>query len=250
MSKTPLEAPEEYLLSLPPRLSLDVKRLAAAQSLGEFTQSLPLGPPRECLREALRICRDRTRSFFLEGALDRGYFRELLARTEPLSNQDKELIRPIVCQEVDAFHLMLVVRGRFHYGLTPEMLLSLYVPRSRISRERFSNMLAATDGRAVAGLALGRAIDALPLDPQQPGRPPTYLASALETLVTQRFLHLSNRAFRCSHMGLAAVIGYVGIRRVEVANLITFSQGLVDGAAPDTLRAHLFPHTDLEAAHV
>ena len=51
-------------------------------------------------------------------------------------------------------------------------------------------------------------------------------------------------------MGLAAVVGYVGIRHVEVANLITLSEGIVAGIAPETLRARLLPRIDLEGVYV
>jgi V/A-type H+-transporting ATPase subunit C len=250
LRRTPLEAPEEYLLSLPHGLALDRQALMGAGSLEEFAERLPLGSPRKCLTAALNIYRDQPRLLFLEGALDRGYFQELLARTERLSGEDRELIQPIMRQEADAFHLILVVRGKFHYGLTPELLLPLHVSRSGIPSERFSAMLAVSDIRAAASLAVGRAIDALPTECGSAEASATVDPSVLETLAWKRFLRLSNRAFRCSHMGLGAVVGYVGIRRVEVANLITVSEGVAMGAKADALRARLLPRTDLESVYV
>jgi V/A-type H+-transporting ATPase subunit C len=250
MHRTPLEPPEEYLLSLPHGLALDVQALVAADSLEIFTERLPAGDLRKSLREALGIYRDQPRPFFLEGALDRGYFRELLARAERLSGEDLELIQPIMLQEVDAFHLMLVVRGKFNYGLTPELLLPLHVRQSGIPSERFSAMLAASDIAAAASLAVGRAIDALPSERGSAAAPAPIDPSALESLAWKRFRRLSNRAFRRSHMGLGAVFGYVGIRRVEVANLIMLSEGIVTGTSAETLRARLLPRNDLEPVYV
>ena len=78
VNRTPLETPEEYLLSLPHDLILDVPALMAAKSLEEFAELLPLGAARKSLRQALERFHEQPRPFFLEAALDRGYFRELL----------------------------------------------------------------------------------------------------------------------------------------------------------------------------
>jgi vacuolar-type H+-ATPase subunit C/Vma6 len=248
--RVPLETPEQYLLSLPHDLALDVPALLAAESWEVFTELLPPGAPRKSLRQVLAVYHDQPRPFFLEAALDRGYFQELLSRTESLSGEDKDLINPIVLQEVDAFHLMLVARGEFHYGLAPELLLPLHVPGSGIPSERFKAMLAATDILAAAGYAVGRAIDALPSAGASGEAVTAVDASALEALAWRRFLRLSNRAFRRSHMGLGAVVGYVGIRRIEVANLITLSEGIRGGAAAERIRARLIPRADLESVYV
>lgn len=250
LRRKPLEAREEYLLPLPHGLALDVAALMSTRSLEDFTRLLPAGPPRKSLTEALDIYHDQLRPFFLEAALDRGYFQELLTRAKPLTGEDEELVQPILFQEVDAFHLLLAVRGRFHYDLTPELLLPLHVRGSGIASERFSTMLAAPDIPAAAGLAIGQAIDDLPSEHGPGGASATVDASLLETLVWRRYARLSNRAFRRRHMGLAAVVGYVGIRRVEVANLITLSQGLGTGMAAETLRARLHPRLDWESVHV
>ena len=145
---------------------------------------------------------------------------------------------------------MLVVRGRFHYDLASELLLPLRARGSGIPSERFSAMLAAPDILAAARLAVGRAIDALPSERGSTETSVTLDAAALEGLASQRFLRLSDRAFRRSHMGLGAVVGYVGIRRVEVANLITISEGMRTGTTGEGLRARLIPRTDLESVYV
>jgi vacuolar-type H+-ATPase subunit C/Vma6 len=250
LRRTPLEAPEEHLLSLPRGLALDVPALLAADSLKAFAELLPAGAPRQSLRQALGIYHDQSRPFFLEAALDRGYFRELLDKVEPLAGEDKELIKPIVLQEVDAFHLMLAVRGKFHYDLAPELLSPLHIRRSGIPCNRFNAMLAATDVLSAAGFAVGRAIDALPAT-GGPGESSALVdVSQLEAMAWRRYLRLSNRAFRRSHMGLPVVIGYAGIRRVEVMNLITLSEGIRAGAEAERIRTRLIPRADLESVYV
>jgi hypothetical protein len=111
-------------------------------------------------------------------------------------------------------------------------------------------MLTASDVLGAAGFAVGRAIDALPSEHGSSAGPAAVDASLLEALAWRRYLRLSNRAFRRSHLGLGAVIGYVGIRRAEVANLITLSEGIRVGEAAEAIRARLIPRADLESVYV
>ncbi len=250
MNHTPIEVLREHLAALPHDLALDAPELATAQSLEEFVDRLPLGAPRQSLRALASLYHDQSRPFFLEAALDRGYLQELLARAAELPGEDRELIQPMAHQEVDAFHLMLVVRGRFNYGLTPELLLPLHVRWSGIPSERFSAMLAAPDLPTAAGLAVGRAIDVLPAELASSEAAATVDAAMLDALCWKRFLRLAQRAIRRSHMGLGAIFGFAGIRRVEVANLITLSEGIRMGSAEDAILARLVPRAGLEVAHV
>ena len=252
LTKSPITDPQKYLVLLPKELVLDIQGLTAAESLDDFVRLVPKGLLRESLEEAIEIYRDHPRPFFFEAALDHAYFQELLARVEGVSQEDREIIKPMVCQEVDIFHLMLVVRGRFHYGLTPETLLPLHITGTRIPRALFAEMLNDQDLYSSVGRAAGRVFDAAPFErgSSNGSAATTVDGGAFEGLAWKRYLRLANLAFRQSHMGLGAVVGYAGIRRVEVANLITISEGIRKGIAAETIRARLITYTDEEAAHV
>ena len=175
----------------------------------------------------------------------------MLARAGALSGEDKEDVRPLILQEAAIFHLLLVVRGRFLYGLSPELLLPMHVTGGGIPRETFAAMLADPDLPTAAARAVGRAIDALPKTAQASGAGSATLdPAALEALAWSRFRRLANRAFRRGHMTLGAVAGYVGLRRVEVANLITLSEAIRTGVPSESIRARMIPRHELEAAHV
>jgi len=222
-------------------LKVLARGFATRASLDDFAAHVPRGPLRKGFLQAAAIYRDQPRPFFLEAALDRAWFAELLARAGAVSDEDEEVIRALVRQEADIFHLMLAARGRFHYGLAPELLLPLHVAGTNIPRGRFAAMLADSDLATAAGRIVGRVIDSLP---------PEVDAEALEALAWNRFARLANRAFRRSHIGLGAVVGYVGLRRVEIANLITLSEGIRAGVASEAIRARMTPRAGLEAAHV
>jgi V/A-type H+/Na+-transporting ATPase subunit C len=250
LEHAPIEVLREHLVSLPRDLALNANELLAAGTLEEFLDRLPMAVLRKTLRVAGGTYRDHRRPFFLEAALDQGYFKELLVRAGRVSEEDQEVVAPIIEQEVNLFLLMLIVRGRFGYGLNPELLLPLHIRSPGIPIGHFNAMLTAPDLRTAAAFGIGRVIDALPPEHESGETAGALDVAELEALAWKRFRRLANRAFRKSHMGLGAIIGYVGIRRVEVANLITLSEGIRAGVPPESIRARLIPRRDREVAYV
>jgi vacuolar-type H+-ATPase subunit C/Vma6 len=241
VNQTAPEIMQEHLVTLPDGLALDVKGLATAKTPEEFAALLPPGTPRQRLCEVVATQRDPLLPFYLEAALDCGYFQELLAKVGRLSGEDQAVIRPLALQEANFFQFMLAVRGRFHFDLPADALLALRLPGG--FDDWFKTLLAAPDLLAAAKASLGIVFDEMPAEPDSG-------EAALEALAWKRFLRLANGAFRRDHMGLGAVIGYAGLRRVETANLITLSEGIRTGMTAEAIRARLVPRQALEAAYV
>lgn len=238
-TKKPVEDINGTFVSLPRELALEKKVFKSAESIDDFVRSAPRGFFRDTLGEALKLYPDYRGSFFFEAMLDKGYFHTLAERVEKIPGEERDFIRPIVCQEIDIFHLMLVARGRFFYNLSPEMLQPLHVGGSRITRSLFSAMLRNSDLNASVSLVSERVLDT-PLFREGSGDALTTVdASVLEGQAWRRFYRLSNLSFRKSHMGLGTVIGYIGLRRVEAANLIAISEGIRNGVGPEKIRRRL-----------
>lgn len=250
LNHAPFDILKEQLIPLPRELALDPQPLLNAGTLEVFVKHLPAGWPKKKLQAALDLHRDKPLSFHLEAALDADYLHELLTRIERLPAEDNELIEPLARQAVEMFHLLLAVRGKFNHGLNADSLRSLRVPGSGAAGERFEAMLAAADLFSAAKLGLGHCIDELPVSRANTATPSALEPVTLEALTWRRFLRLANGAFRRSHMGLAAAVGYLEIRRIEVANLITLSEGIRLGAEVEKIRARLIPRTHLEAVYV
>jgi vacuolar-type H+-ATPase subunit C/Vma6 len=229
----------EHLIALPERLSGDAAALATARSPFDFSQRLPQGTLREELEAAALRYHDRPTPFFFEAALDRAYLRDLLQRADDLPPEDRALVAPLVRQEADVFLLMLVARGRFLSDLQPDLLLPLHIPGTTLSRSRFAAMLTSRDLQAALRQIRPGLLDAMP------GAAPD--AATVEALAWQRLLRHATHAFRSSHMGFGAVVGYAILRRMEVANLITISEGVRLELAPETIRARLLPHPNCKA---
>ena len=245
-----LDLARQYLVPLPADLSLDIEALAAADSVESFAAAAPSEILQQSLAEAAATYNEEPRPIVLEAALDQAYLRELIQRSRSLPREARHDSMAITKQEADTFHLMLVARGRFTYNLQAEQLANLHVSGAAISYNRFRRMLAADNLRKAAQDAVGLVLDKLPAADTVRGESSEDLDPAvLEALAWNRYLRLASRAFRHSHMGLGAVVAYAAIRRIELANLITLSEGIRTEMAPDALRSRLVP-TDTEATRV
>lgn len=240
----PVRQLEQHLLTLPWQSARRVRTLRSVRSVDELFDQLPAGLPCAWLVKTWKATRGLPQPFYFEALLDSGYYRELLARQASLGAHDREIIAPLLSQEVDIFHLMLALRGNFHYGLAPERLLPLHVPGTGLCRRRFAAIAGAGDLATAAGFAVGVALDALPVD----GTPSDL--TAVEALAWARFLRLAGRAFRQGHMGLGELVAYAGLRRIEVANLITLSEGIRAQLPVADIQARLIPARVREVAHV
>jgi vacuolar-type H+-ATPase subunit C/Vma6 len=249
LNRRPLEALQPSLVSLPAGFDLDAGALLAAKSLDDFVDRLPPGSPRDRLQALLARQRE-PQPFLIEAALDAGYFHELLSRNNSLPGGELEIVKPLVYQEINLFEFMLVVRGRFHFGLTAETLLPLRILGGGEMGEWFNGLLSAPDVATALKSGVGFAVDALPAGRGVNGGPAEADVPAVESLAWQRYLRLANSAFRRSHNGVGAVAGYFGVRRMEIANLITLSEGLRLGSDELGIRERLIPRTRIEVAHV
>jgi vacuolar-type H+-ATPase subunit C/Vma6 len=239
-----------HLVPLPGEFSLNIQDFSQTESLEDFVRLIPKGPFRESAGRMVRVARDKTKMFFFEAALDRAYFEGLVARADRLAPEDNELVRAIVCQEADMFHLMLVVRGKFHYRLSTEMVQPFHVAGTMISRGLFAAMLNDLELDVSVGRVSERVLYGMPFQQGPCDGSKTVESFALEGMAWRRFLRLSNMAFRKSHIGLGTVMGYAGLRRVEVANLITISEGIRGSMSPEAIRAHLIMRNNGEWSHV
>lgn len=250
IARIPLEEVIKRLVPLPGQTPGVVESLVRAPTLTDFVALLPFGPLRKGLEKAIRDHGEDARPFFLEAALDCGYFQELTGRLALLSSRDRQEAEGVICQEADIFHLMLVLRGKFNYGLAADHLLSFHVPGTRISRAVLAAMLDDHDPWIAVGRSVMRAIDPLPAEGVLSESSSAIQIPFIEDLAWRRYHRLANTAFRRSHMGFGVVVGYVALRRLEVANLITISEGIRTGVGEDVIRARMVPRVEREVSHV
>jgi len=241
ITKTPMPEVQKHLVFLPEGPVSGTHIPETTDTPAGFAGLLPKGRLRKNFEKALAIYSENLRPFFIEAALDSSYFSELLARTDQLTEEEREIIRPVADQETDIFHLMLAMRGKFHYGLTPDLLLPFHVGGTGISRARLTAMFNDQDIDTATGRALGYVIDELPSEHRSDETDGQTYPAHVEALARKRLMRLANSAFRKSHMGLGAVVGYVIMRLAETANLISISEGIRLNMAPEAIRGRMIP---------
>jgi vacuolar-type H+-ATPase subunit C/Vma6 len=249
-TRKPFDWACKHLVPLPADLALDIEALSAADSAESFAMAAPEGLLRDALAAFAPAYEEHETPFVLEAALDHAYFRELLKRTQSLPATARGDSMLLARQEVDTFHLMLVARGRFGYDLQGGHLEMFHVAGAGISLDRFRQMLAADTLRDAVHQVTSLMLDSWPVaEGRYAAGTADWNAAVLESLAWNRYHRLARRAFRRNHMALGAVVAFAAIRRIEVANLITLSEGIRTHMPSEAIRRRLIPRPT-EALHV
>lgn len=232
------------LLPLPLAYALQLPALTTAASVREFLNALPPGRVRDA---ALTTMSDRAPPpppFLLETALESGYREELLHTVTRLPPHDQVPVAALHRQEVFSSQFLTVIRGRFQFHLPPDALQRALLPHGNQPSRWLRTLLAAPDPATAVALGRTAVLD------ERPAAAGALDLAQLEGAVWRRFIRLARDAFRRSHMGLGAVAGYFALRRMEVANLITVSEGIRLGVDPSGIVARLITPARPEAGHV
>jgi vacuolar-type H+-ATPase subunit C/Vma6 len=240
----PPERVRASLIPLPAAYTPDVPALLAAPTWPVFIAALPPGRIRDRLFVASAGMGQPLIPFLLETALESGYLEELMTAARQLALTDQEEVAPLLRQEVWTAQFLAVLRGRFHYHLPAAALQHAMVPRKSRPARWLRLLLEAPDAATAAALGYGVVLD------RRPAASALSDIAHLEALTWKRYARLATQVFRRSQMGIGTVAGYFGLRRVEVANLITLSEGIRLGLEETLIFAHLITPTPPEATHV
>jgi vacuolar-type H+-ATPase subunit C/Vma6 len=231
-----------FLVPLPAPIMPDMAALLAAPTFPDFVAALPHGRARDRLAMPWPDELTPFAPFLREAALDAGYFAELLTAYDRLEPTEQAYVAPLLFHEQSAAQFMMALRGRFHYRLPAAALLRVAIAAENSAQTRwFRALLRAPDFATAAALGYGVVLD--------DGDTPLTDMAQVEILTWRRYLRLANQALRRSHMGIGAVAGYFGLRRVEVANLITLTEGIRLGMDEPHLHARLITPGEPEVAH-
>lgn len=171
--------------------------------------------------------------FLLESAMEHAYLAELVRLAERCPRDEDDGPACLARCDASAFAVMLVLRAKWNYGLADSLIRLFSDSGSVVSREAFDRLLAAKS--LEAALEIAATVLRLPSVPES--------ISQVECACADKYLREANRLFRRGHMSIGAVAGFLGLRRTELANLITLAEGLrlrMDAAA---IKARMIPHS-------
>ncbi len=167
------------------------------------------------------------------------YYAELISRARNCAPPNGRPAYEIAAQSASIFLGMLALRLVFNYAMKPALVGKYYFDGTFISRQVFDGIVAASELQPALDLCSSAIA----------GGVPCRTIPELEAAAWDRYLMLAHRLWRSDPIGVGAIIGYVGIRRIEIANLVTLSEGLRLGVESRRLRSYLIPHQPLKETH-
>lgn len=250
LTKTPSYKIRDYLINFSGEPSLDIKKILELESIEDFIRIFPKGFLQDNLKTAFKIYGDKPKPFFIEAFIDSMYYKELISRVSAINENEKNYIKPIIQQEIDIFHLMLITRGRMNFNLPVEELKTFHVEGTNITKRIFKALLEEPDKAVLLKILERKVIDTIPPEFIKIEQTAPIDTSILENLAWKRFYRICLNAFYESHMNFGAVMGYIGLKRIETANLITLSEGIDLGFGTESIRKHLILKDLHEVVHV
>lgn len=250
LTKTPFFKLKDFIINLSGEFSIDIKKLYEAEIIEDFIKYSPKGFFQDSLKNAIKIYGDKAKPFFYESFLDSAFFKELALRTHRLNTYVRKYVKPIIDQEIDIFHLMLITRGKIIYNLPSDELKPFHIEGTAIPKRIFYSLLNETDIGILIKTLEGRVIDSIPSELSKIEQSTPNELTMLEALAWKRFCRLCNKVFYLNHMGFGAVVGYIGLKRIEIINLIALSEGIDGVFGPDFIRRHLIQKDYTEVIHV
>jgi V/A-type H+-transporting ATPase subunit C len=230
-AREPLASIRPFLAPLPADLALDPEPFLKVSHVGDFILLVPEDGLRAIARKGAPQYALSDDTFFIEAALDAGYYAGLLEQQARLPAAHRHGTEGLIRLEVAAYNLLSVFRFKLSYALPYEKVLPFLLPGipHAVHLERlydfpdFRDMLRFIPRTILRAEALAE----------------VFTIADLERALWERLLYVANRRFYLSVSDLGGVVALYAIKRVELANLIHVIEGVRYGMAPDAIRRGL-----------
>lgn len=218
---------------------LEVDRILAAANVEELLEALSGSP----YAAAVAPCSDAIASgslFEAEIALDRFFFRQLLAAATALPALDRQIAERMIAVEIDLLNAAWMVRFRVAYDLPLDRVLAFLIPsRAGFSREQIA---AAYQGGRVTELVSGlvsRRYPSLQVMLTAPAADELARLVLIERILQQIMLHEVGRLLSGHPFTIGVVLAYMVLKRNEIRTLMTILNAKLYGLPHERIRGVL-----------
>lgn len=175
--------------------------------------------------------------FLLESAMEEAYLAELVRLAARCPDKEDGGPGSLAFCDASSFTVMLVLRAKWNYGLPDQTVRAIFKQGCcRACNDWPDRILAA--GNLQKALETASSLLKLPSVPET--------ISQMENACADRYYREANRLFRRGHMSIGAVAGFIGLRRTEVANLITLAEGLRLRMDAASIKKRMTPHSQTQ----
>jgi V/A-type H+-transporting ATPase subunit C len=204
------------LYDLPAYLELPYQTLLRSESVLEMLRQLERGGHQDVAGQARQIYEEHGEPFLLEAAIDQRYFTAMIARIDRLSFLDQNDVKTVVGLQMDRVNLVLMLRYRFNYQLSPSQIYYQLVASPRyLTKIKLLNLLnqptLETILEALPG-PLARDMDGVTSTAEVERR--MYAITAYEL----------RRILACSSSGVARALAYLVLRELDLKRLFAVVQ--------------------------
>ena len=230
-ARATLDEVAAFLAPLPRDLELPAAALLKTRSLADFLLLIPEPAFRKAGEASARHYIEREETFFIETPLEAAYYRGLLAAQETLRGLHRQHTTALVRLEVAIYNILALFRLKLSYAMSYADASRFFVPLAPHAF-RLERLYDYPDFSDMAKLIPREFL------PKQLGFELKTIAD-LERAFWQRLLQVANRQFYRSTSDFGAVVSFVTIKRVELANVIRVIEGVRYGMDAESIRAGL-----------
>jgi V/A-type H+-transporting ATPase subunit C len=200
---------------------IPVYDIVEAETLEEIGLLLRATPYIDPITATLGTYRERKSIFFVEIALERDYYRRLLAAAASLGGADTRLAKKIVGAEIDLVNLAWLSRLIGYYKIDPNVLHELVIPGpSSVSRRLAEPGLSPETLKKISSeILVGR----VPAETE--GRTGPDSVALLEALVGDAVTEIARGTLSGYPFSIGCVFAFYLLKRAELRNLNTAFTG-------------------------
>jgi len=219
------------------RNGVDAARVAGARDLDEVAETLAPTPYLELFERHRRSIEQDGSLFPLESALDRHYYRQLLAAAGRLDRLDRPVALRIIGIEIDLTNLSWIIRLRTFHQLSPDAVMPLIVPQGTTGGEELVRSVYERDPlQALQMLIRKQHPELAALLSSRPSDPGSRLL-LIEQILKQILLHEVGRILSGFPFTVGILLSYMILKREEIRKVRAVLNARSYGMPADRIRS-------------
>ncbi len=222
---------------------IPIDEILSSKTIEEVIVCLEGTPYKNSLIDALDVFRRSRNLFYLELALDIGYYRKFWEDIASLSRGDRTRAQRLMGTEIDVTNIIWISRLKFYYDIPLADVVHYIIPYGhRFGIDVVKDVYSSNEpGRFIWGI-ITRFFRELPTSPSGGERSAGLGVSdlwALESILWQILYREAHKSLMDYPFSIATILAFSILKRVETKNLLAIINGKRYGLSEDETRRHV-----------
>jgi vacuolar-type H+-ATPase subunit C/Vma6 len=237
------EADTVYLLREKICHEVPIDKILLSKTIEETIILLEGTPYKDPLIGALDAFKRTDNLFYLELALDIGYYEKLWRDIASLSRGDRIRARRLIGIEVDVRNIIWVSRLKFYYNIPLADIAHYMIPHGyRFGVDVMKDVYSSNEPGRLVWDIIARFFRGFPTPPSEGERqtePGTSDLWTLESILWQILFREAHRSLMDYPFTISTILAFSILKRVETKNLLAVINGKRYGLGEDETRQHV-----------